>query len=75
MKTRIGKILGKMTRITAAIFMVVSSFGFNGLSLIVEAKTAGGNTGYGQNAYGYMRLVEMSRWETNLCFVRNLVNM
>ena len=22
-----------------------------------------------------MRLVEMSRWETNLCFVRNLVNM
>lgn len=54
MKTRIGKILGKMTRITAAIFMVVSSFGFNGLSLIVEAKTAGGNTGYGQNAYGYM---------------------
>ncbi|MBO0456962.1 VaFE repeat-containing surface-anchored protein [Enterococcus hulanensis] len=54
MKTRIIKILGKMTRVTAVIFMVLSSLGFNGLSMIVEAKPAGGNTGYGQNAYGYM---------------------
>lgn len=54
MKTRIRKILGKMTRVTATVFMVFSSLGINGLSNIVEAATAGGNTGYGQNAYGYM---------------------
>lgn len=54
MKARIRKILGKTTRITAIIFMIVSTFGVNGLSMIAEAKTAGGNTGYGQNAYGYM---------------------
>ncbi|MGM0165457.1 hypothetical protein IGI39_000399 [Enterococcus sp. AZ135] len=55
MKTRIIKIIGKMTRIAAVIFMVVSSLGVNGLSMIVEAgSTADEGTGFGQNAYGYM---------------------
>ncbi|MDU5335079.1 VaFE repeat-containing surface-anchored protein [Enterococcus sp.] len=55
MKTRIRKILGKMTRITAILFMVVSSLGINGLSLIAEAgSTASEGTGFGVNAYGYM---------------------
>lgn len=44
-----------MTRIAAVIFMVVSSLGVNGLSMIVEAgSTADEGTGFGQNAYGYM---------------------
>lgn len=56
MKTRIGKILGKMTRVAAAIFMVASSVGVgNFMTLDAEAgSTAGGGTGFGQNAYGYL---------------------
>lgn len=55
MKARIRKILGKTTRVLAIIFMVVSTFGVNGLSMIAEAgSTASEGTGFGQNAYGYM---------------------